>query len=94
MRSSFPHCHRLLSADVAKPKARLTDEERAQSKKEAAKRDYEKHKAARREAHVAYCRSYYAANKDDLNLRRQEKRRLAKLPTMPLVAAKSDPPDC
>jgi len=74
-----PHCNHELScvivseeaapappAPPAPPAARrgkLTDEERAERKKERCRRDYEKHREKRRAYHVEYMRSYYAQNR-------------------------------
>ena len=67
MSCTCPNCGCEMAAPAAPkcgPRPRLTDEERAQSRKETMARYYQKNKEKRREAHNDSCRKYYADHRE------------------------------
>ena len=78
------------AAPKRRPRRRLTDEERAQRRKETMARYYQRNKEKRREGHKESCRKYYADNREAILEKLRVSRHLAK--EAKKVAAEADTP--
>lgn len=81
MSCTCPNCGCEVAASAAPkrcPRPRLTDEERAQSRKETMARYYQRNKEKRREVHNDSCRKYYADHREDILEKLRASRHLAK----------------
>ena len=88
-----PHCHCRCggephpSAETRERRAKLTPEERAHNRRETQRQYYEKTNVDRRDKHHEEQRRWYLANRDMLNEKQREKRRLAREARAMLAAA-------
>jgi hypothetical protein len=81
MSCTCPNCGCEVAAPAAPkrcPRPPLTDEERAQRRKETMARYYQRNKEKRREVHNESCRKYYADHKEDILEKLRVSRHLAK----------------